>query len=228
MWLLSVRRWNVRCAVKGGCDQDDSRRVVFLFCECYRALCWIKQQLQQSWSSPRWRSRIPPHARQCTVDDIEFHSLKLLQHLANASCKPVTLWPSQNYGPRCGARSLVTHGDGRTRVVPANAAKGSMPLVTLLPRHYHARIVRHYHASWRWRHSRESCSQLWASVRDGREASASPLAQPRQSETTRHTESISADLVNFQGQLTRGTRIQRRPNASLSIWHNYTIAAGWR
>jgi hypothetical protein len=88
---------------------------------------------------------IPPHARRCTADDIEFDSLKLLQHLANASCKPVTLWPSQNYGPRWAGRDAwVTHGDGLTRQIPANAAKNAAPLMTLLPRHYHTRIVRHY------------------------------------------------------------------------------------
>jgi hypothetical protein len=88
---------------------------------------------------------IPPHARRCTADDIEFDSLKLLQHLANASCKPVTLWPSQSYGPRWAGRDAwVTHGDGLTRQIPANAAKNAAPLMTLLPRHYHTRIVRHY------------------------------------------------------------------------------------
>jgi hypothetical protein len=39
------------------------------------------------------------------------------------------------------------HGDGRTREVPADAAMESMPLMTLLPCHYHARIVKHYRAS---------------------------------------------------------------------------------
>ena len=29
---------------------------------------------------------------------------------------------------------------------PPNAPRGSTPLMTLLPRHYHARVVRHYHA----------------------------------------------------------------------------------
>jgi hypothetical protein len=93
-------------------------------------------------------SWIPPHAHQCTSDDIEFHSLKLLRHLADASCKPVTLWPSQNYGPRwAGHDAWVTHGDGRSRQAPANAAENAPPLMTLLPRHYHARIVRHYPAT---------------------------------------------------------------------------------
>jgi hypothetical protein len=89
-------------------------------------------------------SWIPSHARQCTADDIEFHTLRMLQHLADASCKPVTLWPSQNYGPRwAGPDAWVTHGDGFTRQIPANAAKNAAPLMTLLPRHYHTRIVRH-------------------------------------------------------------------------------------
>jgi hypothetical protein len=88
---------------------------------------------------------IPPHARQCTADDIEFHSLKLLHHLANASCKPLTLWPSRNYGPRWAGRECwVTHGDSRTPQIPADAAQGATPLLTLLPKHYHARIGRHY------------------------------------------------------------------------------------
>jgi hypothetical protein len=78
---------------------------------------------------------IPSHAGQCTADDIEFHSMKLLQHLADASCKPLTLWPSENYGPRwAGREAWVTHGDGRTRQVPSDAAKNATPLMTLLPR----------------------------------------------------------------------------------------------
>jgi hypothetical protein len=85
---------------------------------------------------------IPLHARQCTADDIEFHSLRLLQHLADASCKPVTLWPSHNYGPRWAGRDAwVTTATGRTRQVPANVAKNATPLITLLPRHYHARSL---------------------------------------------------------------------------------------
>jgi hypothetical protein len=28
--------------------------------------------------------------------------------------------------------------------MPADVARGSAPLMTLLPRHYHARIVKHY------------------------------------------------------------------------------------
>jgi hypothetical protein len=91
---------------------------------------------------------VPRHARQCTVDDIEFYSLKLIWHLRNVTCRPLTLWPSDCYGARwAGPEAWATYGDGRTRELPANAAKGSTPLMTLLPRHYHARIVRHYHAS---------------------------------------------------------------------------------
>jgi hypothetical protein len=94
---------------------------------------------------PLAESWIPPHARRCTADDIAFHSLRLLQHLADASCKPLTLWPSRNYGPRwVGREAWVTHGDGRTQRVPADADTNATPLVTLLPRHYHARIIRHY------------------------------------------------------------------------------------
>jgi len=37
----------------------------------------------------------------------------------------------------------VTDGDGRTREAPDERGKASMPLLTLLPRHYHARIVKH-------------------------------------------------------------------------------------
>jgi hypothetical protein len=80
---------------------------------------------------------IAPHTRRCTADDIEFHSLKLLQHLANASCEPVTLWPSQNYGPRWAGRDAwVTHGDGLTRQIECcqqcNAADDAA--ATALPR----------------------------------------------------------------------------------------------
>ena len=49
---------------------------------------------------PTVRSRepwVPPHARPRTVDDIEFYSLKLIQHLCNVACLPLTLWPSR-YG----------------------------------------------------------------------------------------------------------------------------------
>jgi hypothetical protein len=116
MSMLPVRRWNARCAVKGGCDRDDPRSGL-----CLLAMlpCFMTDQttvatiLEFLTVAESW---IPPHARQCTADDIEFHSLKLLQHLANASCKPVTLWPSHNYGRRwAGREAWVTHGDGRTR-----------------------------------------------------------------------------------------------------------------
>jgi hypothetical protein len=42
---------------------------------------------------------VPPHARPCTVDDVEFYYLKLIQHLCNVTCRPLTLWPSDRYGP---------------------------------------------------------------------------------------------------------------------------------
>jgi hypothetical protein len=88
---------------------------------------------------------VPRHARPCTVDDIEFQSLKLIQHLCDVTCRPLTLWPSDRYGSRwAGPEAWVTHGDGRTRERPANAAKKSTPLMTLLPRNHHARIVKHY------------------------------------------------------------------------------------
>src|SRR6516164_2841706 len=88
----------------------------------------------------------PRRLRRCTVEDIEFYSLKLIRHLCDVTCRPLTLWPSDRYGPRwAGREAWVTCGDGRAGEVPGNAAKGSTPLITLLPRHYHARIVRHYH-----------------------------------------------------------------------------------
>ena len=100
---------------------------------------------------PTARSRepwVPRHARPGTVDDIEFYSLRLIQHLCNVTCRPITLWPSDRCGPKwAGREAWVTCGDGRSREVPADAAQGSMPLMTLLPRHYHAGIVKHYHAS---------------------------------------------------------------------------------
>lgn len=80
-------------------------------------------------------SWIPPHASQCTADDIEFHSLRLLQHSANASCKPVTLWPSQNCGPRWAGRDASrrrTHAAGpRGCCQECNAAGDAAP--TTLP-----------------------------------------------------------------------------------------------
>src|ERR1700747_1819679 len=89
----------------------------------------------------------PRHVRQCTVDDIEFYSFKLIRHLCNVTCRPLTLWPSDCYGTRwAGPEAWVTYADGRTREVPGNAAKRFTPLMTLLPRQYHARIVRHNHA----------------------------------------------------------------------------------
>ena len=96
--------------------------------------------------TPRVRAAwVPAHARPCTVDDVEFHYLKLIQHLCNVTCRPLTLWPSDRYGPRwAGREAWVTYGDGRTREMPADAARGSTPLMTLLPRHYHARIMKHY------------------------------------------------------------------------------------
>jgi hypothetical protein len=96
--------------------------------------------------TPRVRATwVPAHARPCTVDDVEFYYLKLIQHLCNVTCRPLTLWPSDRYGPQwAGREAWVTYGDGRTREMPADAARGSTPLMTLLPRHYHARIVKHY------------------------------------------------------------------------------------
>jgi hypothetical protein len=105
-----------------------------------------KHRLQRYWSS-RARGRapwVPPHARPCTIADVEFYSLKLIRHLCNVTCRPLTLWPSDRYPRWAGREAWVTCGDGRTREMPANAAKGSTPLLTLLPRHYHARIVKHY------------------------------------------------------------------------------------
>ena len=88
---------------------------------------------------------VSPHARRCTIDDVEFYYLKLIQHLCNVTCRPLTLWPSDRYGPRwAGREAWVTYGDGRTREMPADAARGSTPLMSLLPRHYHGRIVKHY------------------------------------------------------------------------------------
>jgi hypothetical protein len=90
---------------------------------------------------PVTRSRepwVPRHARPCTVDDVESYSLKLIQHLCNVTCRPVTFWPSDRYGQRwAGREAWVTCGQGRTREVPADTARGSTPLMTLLPRHYH-------------------------------------------------------------------------------------------
>jgi hypothetical protein len=96
--------------------------------------------------TPRVRAAwVPPHARPCAVDDVEVYYLKLIQHLCNVTCRPLTLWPSDRYGPRWAGREVwVTYGDGRTREMPADAPRGSTPLMTLLPRHYHARIVKHY------------------------------------------------------------------------------------
>ena len=55
--------------------------------------------------TPRVRAAwVPPHARPCTVDDVEFYYLKLIQHLCNVTCRPLTLWPSDRYGPRWAGR----------------------------------------------------------------------------------------------------------------------------
>src|SRR5215472_18662834 len=67
---------------------------------------------------PGARSRdpwAPRHARPCTVDDVEFYSLKLIRHLCDVTCRPLTLWPSDRYGPRwAGREAWVTCGDGRS------------------------------------------------------------------------------------------------------------------
>jgi hypothetical protein len=87
---------------------------------------------------------VPPHTRQCTVDDVEFYSLRLLQHLCNVTFRPLTLWPSDRYGPRwAGREAWITHGDRRTRERPAKAAKRSAALLNLLPRHYQLGTIRH-------------------------------------------------------------------------------------
>jgi len=44
--------------------------------------------------------RVPKQARQFTNDDIELSSLKLIRHLCNVSCQPLTRWPSNCYGQR--------------------------------------------------------------------------------------------------------------------------------
>jgi hypothetical protein len=51
---------------------------------------------------------MPRRARLCITNDIEFHSLKLVQHLCNVTWfRPLTLWPSDCYGPPVGtARGL--------------------------------------------------------------------------------------------------------------------------
>jgi len=52
---------------------------------------------------PRGKVRaawVPPHARPCTVDDVEFYHLKLIQHVCNVTCRPMTLWPSNGYCQR--------------------------------------------------------------------------------------------------------------------------------
>jgi len=104
-------------------------------CPCKRAV---------EFPSPTVRAA-PPHARSCTVDDVEFYYLKLIEHLCNVTRRPLTLWPSNCFGPRwAGREAWVTYGDGRTEEMPADAARGSRPLMTLLPRHYHARVVKHY------------------------------------------------------------------------------------
>jgi hypothetical protein len=82
---------------------------------------------------------VPRHARQCTVEDVEFYWLKLIQHLCNVTCRPLTLWSSDRYGPRWAGREAWV-----ARELPADAGKGATPLMTLLPRHYHARIMNHY------------------------------------------------------------------------------------
>jgi hypothetical protein len=55
-------------------------------------------------------SWVPQHARPCTVDDIEFHSIKPIQHLCNVTCRPLTLWPSDRYGQRWAGRSDFLFG----------------------------------------------------------------------------------------------------------------------
>ena len=102
---------------------------------------------------PGARSRQSAGALAYASVHIEFHSLKLVPHLCNVTCRPLTLWPSDRYGPRwAGREAWVTSGGGRTREVPADAARGSTPLMTMLPRHYHAGIVKHYHAQRRRHH----------------------------------------------------------------------------
>jgi hypothetical protein len=65
---------------------------------------------------------VPRHARPAP-DGVEFYSLKLIRHL----CK----------------RDLSTAYALAIRLLrPADAAKGFTPLMTLLPPHYHARIVK--------------------------------------------------------------------------------------
>jgi hypothetical protein len=51
------------------------------------------------------------------------------------------LFRGPDWMPITPKRGSFLHADSQ-----ADAAQGSRPLMTLLPRHYHARIVKHYHA----------------------------------------------------------------------------------
>jgi hypothetical protein len=82
----------------------------------------------------------PQHARLCTVDDIEFYSLKVIQHLCNVTCRPVTLWPSDRYDPRWAGREAWV---GAREKCQRTRQEDPRPM-TLLPRHYHASIVKRY------------------------------------------------------------------------------------
>jgi hypothetical protein len=73
---------------------------------------------------PSTRTRepwVPQHARPCTVDNIEFYSLKLIQHLCNVTCRSVTLWPSDHMarsGPaRLACLSPVSTGLGKSEAL---------------------------------------------------------------------------------------------------------------
>ena len=126
---------------------------------------------------PRRRPRepwVPRQARQSTVDDIEFYWLK----------PPLTLWPCDCYGPPwAGRETWVTYGGGRTREMPANAVKGSRPLLTSLPRHNHMRIVRHYHASYLVK-APSSCSTCLTS--SATDAAVGSATSPSADSTLRH------------------------------------------
>jgi hypothetical protein len=66
--------------------------------------------------------------------------LEPVRKAADDSCLPMTVWPSNNIGIRfAGLGRLITFVSAELGEAPADAFRGSIPLVTVLPKTWHQR-----------------------------------------------------------------------------------------
>jgi hypothetical protein len=70
---------------------------------------------------------VPRHARPCTVDDVEFYSLKLIQHLCNVTCRPLAIRLLRSTPG--GARSWDWTGENTVSSAGSGSKLGSAAVV---------------------------------------------------------------------------------------------------